>query len=749
MTEQKIIVVTGVAGGGKTSYAMSLIEEKLRDGMKWHEIGYSSFSRAACREAAERAARITGVDVDKLQNEGFFRTIHSAALRLLGVDPKLIIDHESKSGREFLTECLGAQRGGEPGTLAAKVDDALNLWDKMRAQLIPAESVENPCDSRLSQGLTPCDERSYECHKGGLVTVGDGHFARPSRSQVLTQSDVTLCRDALTLYRENKNTSSDITKKNFHSEKINFVNENKFVNVKTENDRRPSQNDVSPYRGKELARDGHLTETVTTVTLDVISAYERAKKLNGRIDFTDILLKYTGVGVNPDLSFYQTYQEGVTVSEIKLWIIDEYQDCSVLLDRVAVRLAEHAQELVLLGDGYQAVYGFSGSERAVFAFREKQAKKEGNRVLLNRSWRNGQNIIDWGEEVLREDREYEERMPFGEGDEGTVGMISIRTLLSECASMADTDTMILSRTWFGLGRVQKVLDELCIPWACCQEKTKSRWEAPIKIAYTLVMRMLKAGEQISEHDWRRVTEELPAKWEAKKLFVHGTKAKWKKAECSMEPKRNLDELEEWGATPYFADFVRTEKWRKDNVLLLDTAIEKYGIDVVRKPGIRLGTVHSVKGMEAENVFCLAASSERVNNGADFFEELSLKYVAITRASRHYRVVVDEVDAARGKPMFLACPKGYWHIDQQMPELNRRANVRNSRADEVFELGEDSGTMDVGGEVSGRDPWDQGDAGHPDVRDGVLPGDRVQVPERSDHGNADLPEKQDLDEWWSL
>ena len=129
-------VVIGVAGAGKTGMAIDIVEQALRDGVKWHEIGFFSFSRAACAEAAERASKLCGVEPDKLQHDGFFRTLHSAALRMIGVDAKVLIDPSKKKDQDWFDEYLGCQRGGERGTLAALIGDELDEWDVARSRLI-------------------------------------------------------------------------------------------------------------------------------------------------------------------------------------------------------------------------------------------------------------------------------------------------------------------------------------------------------------------------------------------------------------------------------------------------------------------------------------------------------------------------------------------------------------------------------------------------------------------------------------
>ena len=167
-------------------------------------------------------------------------------------------------------------------------------------------------------------------------------------------------------------------------------------------------------------------------------------------------------------------------------------------------------------------------------------------------------------------------------------------------------------------------------------------------------------------------------------------------------------------------------------MLIDTAIEKYGVDLVREPKIRIGSIHSVKGMEARNVFCMATSSEKASKG-DFYEELFLKYVAITRSSLNYRVVVDLVEHARGKPLFLACPKGYWQFDNTIPEDNGETGTEDSGRD--CGVGQETaGLLDL--QVPGRAVQFDGSPGSSAVRAGDVRGARSEEEGRQDDGDSE-------------
>lgn len=724
-------VVVGIAGAGKSQRAMDLIEQRLKDGLKWFEIGFASFSRAACLEAAERASKVTGVGQERLKSDGYFRTIHSTALRCLGLKPTVILDSDSASGKKWYEETFGVTRGGDPGTLGNELAGILDKWDAIRSSLgrqtplchMPERvSHENPVFSAVDDthdtqrklapvGVAPCETQGF-CNENLSTLCGAPEI-------IAHKNQCAKCNEVL----------------DGKCDTLVFCDCKPLIGIELET------------TGASLGGVSHVSQQMNTWTVeiddisktpaffDIVRKYEDQKRMTSKVDFTDILLKFAGISavlVRDTICMYtKVYADG-TVPEIKLWIFDEYQDCSVLLDAVAERLSESAGEVVMLGDVYQAVYGFSGSEWRVMRAREMQAKDEGKRVLLNRSWRNRPSVIEWGESVLREDSAYEERKPWTDRVGGSVGMMEKRVFLDGLGEIGRMDSMIIARTWFALDQVKARLDQLCIPWKSCQEKHRSRWESPVKIAFVITMRDLKAGKRISEQDWRRITEELTQKWEGVELFERGIKAKWKKMECSGENVKTLDELSEWGATEFFKEFVRSDRWRRDAWLLIDTAIEKYGVDLVREPKIRIGSIHSVKGMEARNVFCMATSSEKASKG-DFYEELFLKYVAITRSSLNYRVVVDLVEHARGKPMFLACPKGYWQFDNTIPEddgeTGEQDSGRNNRVGE-----ETAGMLDL--QVPGGTVLIDGSSGSAAVRAGDVRGARGEEEGRQDDGDSE-------------
>ncbi len=139
----------GGAGTGKTAYLMSVLTQWLeRREVNPFQIGFSSLTRAARGEAAGRAAEIAGVGQSELEQYGWFRTIHSAVYKQLGIGKELLVD--DKASRQWVAQALGATPDeiadgeDEPSGVREAASDeqnALSLWDVARAKLSPLEPV--------------------------------------------------------------------------------------------------------------------------------------------------------------------------------------------------------------------------------------------------------------------------------------------------------------------------------------------------------------------------------------------------------------------------------------------------------------------------------------------------------------------------------------------------------------------------------------------------------------------------------
>ena len=141
----QIAQLIGPAGTGKTTELLRLIDAALeKDIHDPHLVGFCSFTRAARRVAAARAAEQYDLKPTDLENNGWYRTLHSVCYRVLGVGKELLAGN--KADREWLTESLQeAVDGKVPGIDQDLFDPfggnntdagrALVLWDVCRNRL--------------------------------------------------------------------------------------------------------------------------------------------------------------------------------------------------------------------------------------------------------------------------------------------------------------------------------------------------------------------------------------------------------------------------------------------------------------------------------------------------------------------------------------------------------------------------------------------------------------------------------------
>jgi superfamily I DNA/RNA helicase len=142
----------GGPGAGKTTRALEImmlcLEKIVQDPLR---LGFVSFTRAARREAAARAADKFNVTATSLEKEGWFRTLHSITYRQLGVGPgelltggpednhwlKNAVDDESVrfSSRDTDDDYLSLSSD------LSEAGRALALWDTARNLLVPVEDV--------------------------------------------------------------------------------------------------------------------------------------------------------------------------------------------------------------------------------------------------------------------------------------------------------------------------------------------------------------------------------------------------------------------------------------------------------------------------------------------------------------------------------------------------------------------------------------------------------------------------------
>lgn len=148
---------------------------------------------------------------------------------------------------------------------------------------------------------------------------------------------------------------------------------------------------VNGYTSEEFNRMYHSTQNVRTrlfldICNDCFLEYEKYLKENNAVDFQDM--------INESARILLEVKEMKKKLDFKYVIVDEYQDISRQRFDLTKALSELTDaKIIAVGDDWQSIYAFSGSDITLFT---KFEEKMGYAKLLKivKTYRNSQEVID-------------------------------------------------------------------------------------------------------------------------------------------------------------------------------------------------------------------------------------------------------------------------------------------------------------------------------------------------------------------
>lgn len=156
------------------------------------------------------------------------------------------------------------------------------------------------------------------------------------------------------------------------------------------------------YTAEDFNRMYHSTQNVRTrlflnICNDCYLEYERYLKENNAVDFEDM--------INESARVLREVEEMKQKLDFKYVIVDEYQDISrQRFDLVTALRKVTDAKIIAVGDDWQSIYAFSGSDITLFT---KFAEKMGYAKLLKivRTYRNSQEVIDIAGSFIQKNKE--------------------------------------------------------------------------------------------------------------------------------------------------------------------------------------------------------------------------------------------------------------------------------------------------------------------------------------------------------
>jgi superfamily I DNA/RNA helicase len=352
--------------------------------------------------------------------------------------------------------------------------------------------------------------------------------------------------------------------------------------------------------------------------LDLVADWERDKKINGRHDFTDLLLNVV---------------DSETWLPVSAVVIDEAQDLSPAQWAVAKKLFVGAERSACFGDDDQAIFSFQGADPSLF---NSLATKE--RVLLRQSYRLPQAVCDLALRIIGQNRNRvaKEILPLD-----TVGSVRHINRLEECDFGNGESWLILVRNWRFVAEIISWLESEGFPYLVPGGKYYSPWDekGPFRAAKSVLD--LSENREIFLTDLAVLVGKTRAEVSGKPgAWKYGSKGKLEKLAVADPGGRiGLRELVQVGLT----ETGLTQILNNDLTMLAGVSgrdrdaftnalrIRAFG----KPPQIRVTTVHQAKGGEADNVVllqaCTRAPYRNLQDPNRCEEEVRLMYVGATRA----------------------------------------------------------------------------------------------------------------------
>lgn len=340
-------------------------------------------------------------------------------------------------------------------------------------------------------------------------------------------------------------------------------------------------------------------ESIEWHTLEYIAeSYKYYKRDAHRVDFNDMLDRYVA---NCDPLHIDTV------------IIDEAQDLSTALWRVADHMFAGTPNTIVAGDDMQSIFQWAGAD--VNRFLSLTDAPE----VLPISYRLPRDIFDLADRVAaRVEHKYDKHWQPSDHD-GTVETASY----NESFDFSDGSWMILARNAYLLNEFKERVRHDGYAFSTNKGSSVDEDEANAILLYE----RLRKGGEVGHAQLQFVSE-----------FMGRNRLQKIQRGDRMYTARDVhdDHGFDIEGTPWFDALLTIgDEQRQYYQTILSN-----GAKLTEKPRIYIGTIHSVKGGEADNVVLLTDISYRTRCGMDNRpdDEHRVFYTAITRAKKHLHIV---------------------------------------------------------------------------------------------------------------
>jgi len=335
---------------------------------------------------------------------------------------------------------------------------------------------------------------------------------------------------------------------------------------------------------------------------EAIRAWRTYKGDEGKIGFADMLERVE--------------QRSLLPASVDYLVIDEFQDITTLQYDVYQEWKPHMKQVLIAGDDDQVVYSWQGADPALLL--EEEVDED---VILPNSYRLPSNVLNAVNKEIRhidqrQDKDLKPRTEGGAVEAKTnASMLDVVRMVRRALVEGDGTIMVLFRARY---QMFQFIDEFITEGVPFTSLTDQRMWTDRLTEYVYAVEALDAGEDVTGLQARRLADMLQDSAfgtnERDALFdeidERQEEAGIEDLEELMIPAGVIEDHAPFMPDPASAsDMLRkVTNFQKKSVRSYFAIGEYQGMDTDR---VRVGTIHSAKGREADHVFVGTDLTEKV------------------------------------------------------------------------------------------------------------------------------------------
>lgn len=310
--------------------------------------------------------------------------------------------------------------------------------------------------------------------------------------------------------------------------------------------------------------------------------------------------------------------------DIDIMFVDEAQDLTKLQIKIIMKWSKNVDKTYLVGDSDQAIFRFAGSEPEIF-----RDIVPDQWDILEQSYRVPRAVYAKSQEIIQQIKDREEVRYLPRDEEGYVYRCSAPDL-----SLPGSH-MIICRCNYRVKKWIEYLKQYNRIWHNPYRPEDKWWNPADTKEYVAIKSYLRfiRGDMMSIEDARQMIQQIKAKGNIL------PKQKEKIIKAKREEKQvDIYDIGHWGFTEEFL----TLKKPLDEIFNIKSQGGQMALKLAKmnklidQEPVTIGTIHSIKGGEADNVWIDMLRTKKIENQMNISraardDEKRIEYVGVTRA----------------------------------------------------------------------------------------------------------------------